>query len=173
MLAALLVVMTALKTGTTYLSSYFIIPLRSGIVRDIRNYMYDKILHLPIGFFTSERKGDVMARMTGDVSEIENSVMASLDMLFKNPVMIIVFLGVMIVISWQLTIFVLILLPLAGYLMGQVGKRLKRSSLEAQNQWGTLMSFIEETLGGLRIVKAFNAEGKMRHRFNEGTQTYF
>lgn len=173
MLAALLVVMTALKTGTTYLSSYFIIPLRSGIVRDIRNYMYDKILHLPIGFFTSERKGDVMARMTGDVSEIENSVMASLDMLFKNPVMIIVFLGVMIVISWQLTIFVLILLPLAGYLMGQVGKRLKRNSLEAQNQWGTLMSFIEETLGGLRIVKAFNAEGKMRHRFNEGTQTYF
>ncbi len=173
MLAALLVVMTALKTGTTYLSSYFIIPLRSGIVRDIRNYMYDKILHLPIGFFTSERKGDVMARMTGDVSEIENSVMASLDMLFKNPVMIIVFLGVMIVISWQLTIFVLILLPLAGYLMGQVGKRLKRSSLEAQNQWGTLMSFIEETLGGLRIVKAFNAEGKMKHRFNEGTQTYF
>lgn len=173
LLAALLVVMTALKTGTTYLSSYFIIPLRSGIVRDIRNYMYNKIVRLPIGFFTSERKGDVMARMSGDVAEIENSVMASLDMLFKNPVMIIVFLGVMIAISWKLTVFVLVLLPIAGMLMGQVGKRLKRSSLEAQNQWGTLMSFIEETLGGLRIIKAFNAEEKVKTRFHHGTQRFY
>ena len=173
LLAAALVVMTALKTGATYLSAYFIIPLRSGVVRDIRNFMYDKILHLPIGFFTNERKGDVMARMTGDVAEIENSVTSSLDMLFKNPVMIIVCLATMIFISWQLTIFVLILLPLAGLVMGNVGKRLKRTSLETQNQWGTLMTFIEETLGGLRIFKAFNAEKSMMNRFADGSQKYF
>nr|MBD5378241.1 ABC transporter ATP-binding protein [Bacteroides sp.] len=172
-LAAVLVVMTGLKTGVTYLSSYFIIPMRSGIVRDIRNFMYDKILRLPISFFTSERKGDVMARMTGDVAEIEASIMSSLDMLFKNPVMIIVCLATMIFISWQLTLFVLVLLPLAGVLMGRVGKRLKRRSLEAQNQWGVLMSFIEETLGGLRVIKAFNAEGKMRNRFYGGTQSFY
>ena len=173
LLAAALVVMTALKTGATYLSDYFIIPLRSGVVRDIRNFMYDKILHLPIGFFTNERKGDVMARMTGDVVEIENSVTSSLDMLFKNPVMIIVCLATMIFISWQLTVFVLILLPLAGLVMGNVGKRLKRTSLETQNQWGTLMTFIEETLGGLRIFKAFNAEKSMMNRFAGGSQKYF
>lgn len=172
-LAALLVVMTGLKTGVTYLSSYFIIPMRSGIVRDIRNFMYDKIVRLPISFFTSERKGDVMARMTGDVAEIEASIMSSLDMMFKNPVMIIVCLATMIFISWQLTVFVLILLPLAGLMMGRVGKRLKRRSLEAQEQWGLLMSFIEETLGGLRVIKAFNAEGKVMTRFHRGTQTFF
>lgn len=173
LLAALLVAMTALKTGTTYLSSYFIVPLRNGIVRDIRNSMYEKILRLPIGFFTGERKGDVMARMSGDVAEIEASVMASLDMLFKNPVMIIVCLSTMIFISWQLTLFVLILLPLAGLLMGEVGKRLKRKSFEAQEKWGVIMSFIEETLGGLRIVKAFNAEPKMGRRFRADTQEFF
>ena len=172
-LAAVLVVMTGLKTGVTYLSSYFIIPMRSGIVRDIRNYMYDKILRLPMSFFTSERKGDVMARMTGDVAESGASIMSGRDMMFKNPVMIIVCLGTMIFISWQLTVFVLILLPLAGLLMGRVGKRLKRRSLEAQEQWGLLMSFIEETLGGLRVVKAFNAEGKMADRFHGGTQRFF
>lgn len=173
LLAAVLVAMTALKTGTTYLSSYFIVPLRNGIVRDIRNSMYEKILRLPIGFFTGERKGDVMARMSGDVAEIEASVMASLDMLFKNPVMIIVCLSTMIFISWQLTLFVLILLPLAGLLMGEVGKRLKRKSFEAQEKWGVIMSFIEETLGGLRIVKAFNAEPKMGRRFRADTQAFF
>lgn len=173
LLAAVLVAMTALKTGTTYLSSYFIVPLRNGIVRDIRNSMYEKILRLPIGFFTGERKGDVMARMSGDVAEIEASVMASLDMLFKNPVMIIVCLSTMIFISWQLTLFVLILLPLAGLLMGEVGKRLKRKSFEAQEKWGVIMSFIEETLGGLRIVKAFNAEPKMGRRFRVDTQEFF
>ncbi|MEF2752137.1 MAG: ABC transporter ATP-binding protein [Muribaculaceae bacterium] len=173
LLAAVLVAMTALKTGTTYLSSYFIVPLRNGIVRDIRNSMYEKILRLPIGFFTGERKGDVMARMSGDVAEIEASVMASLDMLFKNPVMIIVCLSTMIFISWQLTLFVLILLPLAGLLMGEVGKRLKRKSFEAQEKWGVIMSFIEETLGGLRIVKAFNAEPKMGRRFRADTQEFF
>ena len=172
-LATLLVIMTAFKTGVTYLSSYFIVPMRSGIVRDIRNYVYDKITVLPISFFTSERKGDVMARMSGDVAEIENSVMASLDMMFKNPVMILVCLGMMIAISWQLTIFVLILLPLAGVVMGRVGKRLKRTSLEGQQQWGTLMSNIEETLSGLRIIKAFNAEEKVRQRFHKENNVFF
>ncbi|MBR1963501.1 MAG: ABC transporter ATP-binding protein [Muribaculaceae bacterium] len=172
-LAALLIFMTFLKTGVTYLSLYFIVPMRSGIVRDIRNYVYDKITTLPISFFTSERKGDVMARMSGDVTEIENSIMASLDMMFKNPVMIIVCLGMMITISWQLTVFVLILLPLAGIVMGRVGKKLKRKSLEGQQQWGTLMSNIEETLGGLRIIKAFNAEGKVKDRFHRENDTFF
>ncbi len=172
-LAVALVIMTALKTGTTYLSLYYIVPMRSGIVRDIRNYIYDKITKLPIGFFTTERKGDVMARMSGDVAEIENSIMASLDMMFKNPVMIIVCLTMMLMISWQLTLFVFILLPLAGLVMGRVGKRLKRQSLEGQNQWGLLMSNIEETLGGLRIIKAFNAEGKVRDRFHRENQVFY
>lgn len=164
-LAGALVLMTALKTGASYLSAYYIVPLRFGVVRDIRNYLYNKILALPIGFFTVERKGDVMARMTGDVAEIEYSIMSSFDMVFKNPIMIIVCLATMIAISWQLTVFVFILLPIAGLVMGRVGKRLKRSSFELQTQWGTLMSNIEETLGGLRIVKAFTAEDKMRRRF--------
>lgn len=173
LLAGALVIMTALKTGATYLSSYFIIPLRSGIVRDIRNYVFDKITTLPISFFTSERKGDVMARMSGDVSEIESSVMSSLDMMFKNPVMIIVCLVMMIMISWQLTLFVFILLPLAGLVMGRVGKRLKRQSLEGQNQWGVLMANIEETLGGLRVIKAFNAENKVKRRFHDENQVFY
>lgn len=172
-LAAALVVLTAFKTGTAYLSSYFIVPMRSGIVRDIRNYVYRKITSLPIGFFTSERKGDVMARMSGDVAEIENSIMASLDMMFKNPVMIVVCLTMMIFISWQLTLFVFILLPIAGTVMGKVGKRLKRTSLEGQNQWGVLMSTIEETLGGLRIIKAFNAEEKMNTRFEKENRVFY
>lgn len=173
LLATALVIMTALKTGTAYLSSYYIVPMRSGIVRDIRNSLYDKSARLPISFFTSERKGDVMARMSGDVAEIENSIMASLDMMFKNPVMIIVCLAMMIMISWQLTVFVFILLPLAGIVMGRVGKRLKRQSLEGQNQWGVLMSNIEETLGGLRIIKAFNAETKVMDRFHRENQEFY
>ncbi len=172
-LAGMLVVMTALKTGATYLSSYFVIPMRAGIVRDIRNFVYDKIVTLPISYFTTERKGDVMARMTGDVAEIENSIMSSLDMMFKNPVMIIVCLAMMIMISWQLTLFVLVLLPIAGAVMGKVGKRLKRKSLQGQQQWGVLMSNIEETLGGLRIIKAFNAEDKVKYRFHEGNQRFY
>ena len=173
MLAILLVIMTGLKTGTTFLASYFVIPMRNGIVRDIRNYVFDKMTVLPISFFTSERKGDVMARMTGDVGEIENSIMASLDMMFKNPIMILVCLTMMVIISWQLTIFVLILLPLAGLIMGRVGKRLKRQSLEQQSQWGLLMSNIEECLGGLRIIKAFNAEAKVRTRFHRENQLFY
>lgn len=173
MLAVALVFMTLLKTGATYLSSYFIIPLRAGIVRDLRNCVYDKIVSLPIAFFTSERKGDVIARMSGDVTEVEGSIMASLDMMFKNPVMIIVCLVMMITVSWQLTLFVLVLLPIAGYIMGTVGKRLKRKSLEGQNQVGLIMSYLEETLGGLRIIKAFNAEDKVKNRFHSGTQKFY
>lgn len=172
-LAAMLVVMTAFKTGVTYLATYFVVPMRNGIVRDIRNHVFDKIVTLPIGFFTNERKGDVMARMSGDVAEIENSIMASLDMMFKNPVMIIVCLAMMIAISWQLTLFVLVLLPIAGLVMGKVGKALKRKSLEQQNQWGLLMSNIEECLGGLRIIKAFNAEAKVRGRFHCENQVFY
>lgn len=173
LLAVALVIMTALKTGAAFLSSYFIIPMRSGVVRDIRNYVYDKITSLPIGFFTVERKGDIMARMSGDVAEIENSIMSSLDMVFKNPVMIIACLGMMIAISWQLTIFVFILLPIVGIVMGRVGKRLKRKSFEGQTQWGVLMSTIEETLGGLRIIKAFNAEDKLKNRFHKENQEFY
>ena len=173
LLGTMLVVMTGLKTGTAYLSSYFIIPLRSGIVRDIRNFVYDKITTLPISFFTSERKGDVMARMSGDVAEIESSVMSSLDMMFKNPVMIIVCVAMMITISWQLTIFVFVLLPIAGFAMGRIGKRLKAKSLASQTQWGVMMSNIEETLGGLRIIKAFNAEGKVKNRFHEENKKFY
>ncbi len=172
-MAGLLVFMTMLKTGATYLSSYFVIPMRAGIVRDLRNFVYEKIVRLPIGFFTNERKCDVMARMTGDVSEIENSIMSTLDMIFKDPIMIIVCLSMMLFMSWQLTVFVLLLLPIAGSIMGRVGKRLKRASFEGQQQWGQLMSNIEETLGGLRIIKAFNAEQKVTNRFHSGNQEFF
>lgn len=172
LLGVALVFMTLLKTGATYLSSYFIIPARSGVLRDIRNTVYNKILSLPISFFTSERKGDVMARMSGDVTEIENSIMSSLDMIFKNPIMIIVCLSTMLMISWELTVFVLVLLPIAGYIMGTVGKRLKRVSKENQDQWGVLMTNIEETLSGLRIIKAFNAEPKIEKRFHAENQKF-
>lgn len=164
-LAVILVVMTALKTGSAYLSAFFMVPIRAGVVRDIRNTIYHKIMQLPMGFFTNERKGDVMARMSGDVTEVENSIMASLDMMFKNPIMIVVCLATMVAVSWQLTIFVLLLLPVAGLVMGKVGKRLKRVSLEGQTQWGVLLSNIEESLGGLRIIKAFNAQSKAERRF--------
>ena len=142
-IALALVVMTGLKTGSAYMSAYFMIPIRTGVVRDIRNQIYAKIVSLPIGFFSNERKGDVMARMSGDVTEVENSIMSSLDMMFKNPIMIIACLTMMIALSWQLTVFVLILLPVAGGIMGGVGKRLKRVSLEGQTQWGVLLDDIE------------------------------
>ena len=171
-IAAALVVMTAFKTGCAYLSAFFMIPIRTGVVRDIRNQIYSKIVSLPIGFFSNERKGDVMARMSGDVTEVENSIMSSLDMMFKNPIMIIACLTMMIALSWQLTLFVLILLPIAGLIMGGVGKRLKRVSLEGQTQWGVMLSNIEETIGGLRIVKAFNAEHKVRNRFEAENEKY-
>ncbi|NLD23298.1 MAG: ABC transporter ATP-binding protein [Bacteroidales bacterium] len=171
-LAIVLIVMTALKTGAAFLSTYYIVPIRTGVVKDIRNNINDKILNLPIGFFSEERKGDILARMSGDVNEVENSVMSSLEMMLKNPIMIIVFLTTMLIISWELTIFVFILLPIMGYVMGAVGKKLKRSSFEAQNKWGELMSQIEETLGGLRIIKAFNAEQKISDRFHKGSDEF-
>lgn len=172
-LAALLVGMTLLKTGVAYFSSFFMIPLRNGVVRDIRNCMYRKIVSLPISFFTNARKGDVMARLSGDVTEVQASVMSSIDMLFKNPILIIVYLGTMIFFSWQLTVFVLVLLPIAGFIMGRVGKSLKRKSLKAQNMWGTILSTAEETIGGLRVIKAFNAERHMDEKFTDETQQFF
>lgn len=167
-----LVFMTILKTLTTYLAAYFIVDVRTGVVRDIRKQINDKILALPLSFFSTERKGDIIARMTGDVSEVENSVMSSLDMVSKNPIMIVVYLGTMLVLSWQLTIFVLVLLPIAGYIMGKVGKSLKRKSLDAQNLWGRLISQVEETLGGLRVIKAFNAEEKIEERFDNTSNIF-
>lgn len=163
---------TILRTSTMYFSSYYMIPLRTGVVRDIRNQINDKILALPIAFFSEERKGDIIARVSGDVNEVESSVMSSLDMLFKNPILIIIYLAGMFFMSWQLTIFVLITLPVAGLIMGRIGKRLKQSSTLGQQQWGGLMSQIEETLGGLRIIKAFNAEKKVSKRFHESNETF-
>ena len=171
-LAVALVVMTLFKTGTAYFGSYFTIPIRTGVVKDIRNKINDKILALPIGFFSEERKGDILARISGDVNEVENSVMSSLDMLFKNPILILIYLITMIVLSWQLTLFVFVVLPVMGYVMGTVGKSLKRSSFEAQNKWGELMSQIEETLSGLRIIKAFNAEDRISNRFYTGSDAF-
>jgi subfamily B ATP-binding cassette protein MsbA len=171
-----LVIMTALKVGTAYLGAHFLIPIRTGVLRDLRNQLYKKIISLPIGFFTAERKGDIMSRMTGDVNEVEASIMSSLEMVFKNPIMILIYLGVMFAMSWKLTLFVLVLLPFSGYLIGKIGKSLKRRSTEGQEQTGELLSQIEETLGGLRVVKAFNAEHKLEARFsllNEKTRKTF
>ena len=164
-LGVYLVLMTMLKVGATYLGGFFLIPMRTGVVRDLRNMMNRKILSLPLAFFSEERKGDVLARITGDVGEVENSVMSSLDLLLKNPILITVYLGSMFIISWELTLFVILVLPIAGFVMGRVGKSLKRTSLEAQNQSGELISQVEETLGGLRIVKAFTAEEYVARRF--------
>ena len=171
-LGAFLIISTFLKVGTMYMAFFTMIPIRTGVVRDIRNQINRKITELPLGFFSEERKGDIIARVSGDVNEVETSIMSSLDMLFKNPILIIIYLVGMIVISWQLTVFVLVLLPLAGYVMGQVGKKLKRKSLEGQQQWGGLMSQIEETLGGLRIIKAFNAEKKIQARFESSNDRF-
>ena len=171
-LGAFLIISTFLKVGTMYMAFFTMIPIRTGVVRDIRNQINRKITELPLGFFSEERKGDIIARVSGDVNEVETSIMSSLDMLFKNPILIIIYLIGMIVISWQLTVFVLVLLPLAGYVMGQVGKKLKRKSLEGQQQWGGLMSQIEETLGGLRIIKAFNAEKKIQARFENSNDRF-
>ena len=157
---------TFLKTGAYFLSSATIIPIRTGVVRDIRNQLYHKITSLPLGFFSEERKGDIIARMTGDVGEIESSIMSSLDMLFKNPILIISYFTALIIISWQLTLFTLVFVPIFGWFMGYVGRKLKRKSIAAQSLWSDTMSQVEETLGGLRIIKAFCAEDKMNKRFD-------
>lgn len=165
LLGIFLAVMTLLKTACYFGSSAVMIPLRTGVVRDIRVLVYSKVMHLPLGFFSEERKGDIIARMSGDVGEIENSITSSLDMLIKNPILIISYFATLIVTSWQLTLFTLLVLPSMGWLMGRVGRALKRQSLEAQSKWSDTMSQLDETLGGLRIIKAFIAEDKMVNRF--------
>ena len=164
--------MTLLKTGAYFISSATVIPIRTGIVRDIRNQLYHKITSLPLGFFSEERKGDIIARMSGDVLEVESSIMASLDMLFKNPILIFAYFTTMMLVSWQLTLFTILFVPLMGWVMGRVGRRLKQKSKEAQALWSDTMSQLEETLGGLRIVKAFCAEDKMNRRFDRINSEY-
>ena len=168
----LLAFMTMLKTAAYFLSSATIIPIRTGVVRDIRNQLYQKINALSLGFFSEERKGDIIARMSGDVQEIENSIMASLDMLFKNPILIISYFIALIVTSWQLTFFTIIFVPIFGWFMGFVGRKLKAQSIEAQGLWSDTMSQVEETLGGLRIIKAFCAEKLMNERFDKVNSNY-
>ena len=167
-----LAVMTFFKTGAYFLSSASIIPIRTGVVRDIRNQLYRKVTSLSLDFFSEERKGDIIARMSGDVQEIENSIMASLDMLFKNPVLIIFYFATLIFISWQLTLFTIVFVPVFGWFMGMVGRKLKASSLKAQALWSDTMSQVEETLGGLRVIKAFCAEEKMNERFDKTNSAY-
>lgn len=171
-LGLFLVLMTLLKTGCYFASSAVMIPLRTGIVRDIRVELYKKVVNLPIAFFSEERKGDIIARMSGDVSEVENSVTSSLDMLLKNPILIIVYFSTLVFLSWQLTLFTLLVLPIMGWFMGVVGRKLKRQSLDAQSKWSNTMSQMEETLGGLRIIKAFVAEDKMVNRFLQSSNEY-
>jgi len=166
-LGVILAVMTLLKTSCYFASSAVMIPLRTGVVRDIRIMVYSKVMYLPLSFFSEERKGDIIARMSGDVGEVENSITSSLDMLMKNPILIFLYFTTLIVTSWQLTLFTLLVLPGMGWLMGKVGKKLKRQSLEAQGKWSDTMSQLEETLGGLRIIKAFIAEEKMVNRFSQ------
>ena len=167
-----LAVTTALKTGAYFLSSSTIIPIRTGVVRDIRNQLYQKITSLPLGFFSEERKGDIIARMSGDVQEVESSIMSSLDMLFKNPILIVVYFGTLLFVSWQLTLFTIVFVPIFGWFMGIVGRKLKKRSIKAQALWSDTMSQVEETLGGLRIIKAFCAEEKMNTRFDRINSAY-
>lgn len=164
-LGGVLVILTGLKCLTAWLANYFMVPIRTGVLRDLRASLYKKVVSLPIGFFTEERKGDVMSRMTNDVNEVEASIMSTLDMLFKDPIMILVYLVTLFTISWQLTLFVLILLPIAGLLIGRIGRSLKRASTTGQEQNAEILTQIDETLGGLRVVKAFNAEQKLTIRF--------
>ena len=171
-LGVYLSVITFLKVASAYMGFYCMIPVQTGVVRDIRNSINDKIMELPLGFFSDERKGDIIARVTGDVNNIESSIISSLESLIKNPLMILISLAAMVAISPELTLFVLIVLPIAGYVMGQVGKKLKMTSLLAQEQWGMLISMIEETLSGLRIIKAFHAEEMIRKRFSSYNDTF-
>ena len=168
----ILAFMTFLKTGAYFLSSASIIPIRTGVVRDIRNHLYEKITSLSLGFFSEERKGDIIARMSGDVQEIDNSIMSSIDMLFKNPVLIVIYFTTLLIISWQLTLFALLFVPIFGWFMGFVGRKLKQNSITAQGLWSDTMSQVEETLGGLRVIKAFCAEALMNERFNKVNTSY-
>ena len=167
-----LIAATFLKTGAYFASAAIMVPMRTGIVRDIRSNVYHKITGLPLSFFSDERKGDIIARMSGDVNEVENSVTGSLEMLIKNPILLFCYFGVLIYISWELTIFTIVVLPLLGGLMGRIGRKLKRQSLDAQNKWSETMAQLEETLGGMRIIKAFTAEKKMRERFDKSANEF-
>ena len=166
-LGVFLIVMTGLKCAASYFAAFCMVPIRTGVLRDIRRSLYNKVISLPIGYFTEERKGDVISRMTNDVGEVENSVIATLEVIFKDPIMIIIYLCTLFFISWELTLFVLVLLPIAGGLIGRIGRSLKRSSTVGQEQNSDILTQIEESLGGLRVVKAFNAEGKLRDRFEK------
>lgn len=167
-----IILMVILKVGFTYLASFVMVPLRNGIVCDIRNQIYNKILNLPLGFFSEERKGDIIARITGDVQEIDNSIFNSIEMMFKDPMIILISLAVMIYMSWSLTLFVFLMLPVVGFLIGKVGKSLKKPSMRGQNKMGEILSTIEESLSGLRIIKAFNAEKKMKKVFARQNSEY-
>lgn len=168
-----MIIMVFLKVGFTYLASFCMVPIRNGVVRDLRNKIYKKLMSLPLGYFSNERRGDIMARVTGDVNEVENSIMNSLEMLFKNPALILVSLIIMVYMSWSLTLFVLVLLPISGYITGQIGKGLKKPSRRGQDKMGEILSTIDESLSGMTIVKAFNAEKKMERRFSKETQEYY
>ena len=165
-LGILLVFMTGLKCLTAWLANYFMVPIRTGVLRDLRKQLYDKVLYLPVGYFTEARRGDVISRMTNDVNEVEASIMSALDILFKNPIMITVYMVTMFIISWQLTLFVMVLLPIAVFCIGRIGRSLKRASTRGQEQNAEILSSIDETLLGLRVVKGFNAEDKQRSRFD-------
>ena len=167
-----LIITTLLKTGAYFLAAASVVPIRTGIVRDLRNQLYHKIVSLPLGFFTEERKGDLIARMTGDVQEVETSIMSSLDLMFKNPILIISYFTTLIVISWQLTLFSVVIIPLIGWFMGWIGRKLKAQSIKAQALWSDTMTVVDETLSGLRIIKAFCAEDKMRRKFDTINSTY-
>lgn len=168
-----MIVMVFLKVGFTYLASFFMVPLRNGVVRDLRNNIYSKLLKLPIAYFSNERKGDIMSRVTGDVTEVENSIMNSLEMLFKNPILIVISLLVMVYMSWSLTLFVLVMMPIAVFITGRIGRSLKKPSRKGQDKMGDILSTIEETLSGLSIIKAFNAEERMSDRFENETRDYY
>jgi len=168
----IVIIATLFKTGTMYLANHFMVPIRNGVVRDIRNKLFDKTISLPIGYFSEERKGNIISRMTSDVQEIEWGIMSSLEMIFRDPIKIIMYLGAMIFLSWQLTIFVFILLPVVGLLIGLVGKSLRKTSMIGQKQMGNIMTQIDEMIGGLRIVKAFNAENHISDRFRNTNEDY-
>ena len=172
LIGVFLAVMTALKTGAYFLAAVSVLPIRTGVVRDMRNQIYQKITSLPLGFFSEERKGDIIARMSGDVDEVEHSIMASLEMLFKNPILIVSYFAALLFISWELTLFTLTIVPIMGWFMGWVGRKLKAQSIKAQALWSDTMSQVEETLGGLRIIKAFIAEEKMNKRFDAVNSAY-
>lgn len=171
-IGALIMFATLLKVGFTYLASFEMITIRNGVVRDIRTKIFKKLMALPLSFFSNEKKGDVMARATGDVNEVESSIMSSIDMFFKNPIMIVVMVAIMFTMSYQLTLFVFVMLPIVGVVIGRVGKSLKKRSMKGQNKMGEILGLIEESLGGLRIIKAFNAERKMTHNFNKNAEDY-